>query len=445
MRSRVASSLCAILGATTVALAQPAAGTSTSSTPPRFTPGVAHAAATSQKTPARVSFAEAILRAKTQAVASVVAGEEVRRAEALLGQARSGSLPLLTAQGTLTHLGYSSQSASQNQRVVTGTLSVPIFAPSRWASWAHASEQVDVSRDGHADIVRSTVLTTARSYLAILAQKRLVDVSLSAREIAKARYDFAHARRTGGIGNTVDEARAEQQLATAEAQLASSQVGLARAREALGIVTGSEGPLDAGDEPAFEGSLAPEAVAGTEAQRADVRLARSREAAARHVARDSWLDWLPVLTATGQAFYNHPNRPYTAQAQESGWQVQFVLTLPVFEGLLRVSQKSERDAIARESRAALDGTLRQARADVRIAFEAVARQEVALDATRKAADRARSVLDLTNKAYRAGARNDLDVSTAQQQSRDADLQAVIAEDAVRQARLDLLASLGQFP
>ena len=62
-----------------------------------------------------------------------------------------------------------------------------------------------------------------------------------------------------------------------------------------------------------------------------------------------------------------------------------------------------------------------------------------------ASDRARRVFELASEAYRAGATNELDVTTAQQQSRDADLAAAIAEDAVRQARLDLLAAVGQFP
>jgi outer membrane protein TolC len=72
-------------------------------------------------------------------------------------------------------------------------------------------------------------------------------------------------------------------------------------------------------------------------------------------------------------------------------------------------------------------------------------RELQAQSARLGAERARSVLQLTTEAYRAGATNDLDVTTAQQQSRDADLAAVIAEDGVRQARLDLLSAIGQFP
>lgn len=215
---------------------------------------------------------------------------------------------------------------------------------------------------------------------------------------------------------------------------------MVRAEEALGVLTGSPGPLDATQEPDFRPDVS--LAADVEARRLDVKAAEARRLAAEHVRRDSWLDWLPTLVATAQPFYNAPP---TITAPRTGWQVQFLLSLPLFEGGLRVGQLREREALEREARVALDGTLLQARSDVRVGLVEVARQEVALQSARLAAERARLVLQLTTEAYRAGATNDLDVTTAQQQSRDADLQAVIAEDAVRQARLDLLAGTGQFP
>ena len=58
---------------------------------------------------------------------------------------------------------------------------------------------------------------------------------------------------------------------------------------------------------------------------------------------------------------------------------------------------------------------------------------------------AREALDLANRAYRAGATSNIEVIDAERRARDADTAAVIAEDNVRQARLDLLAAAGQFP
>ncbi|GEJ55814.1 TolC family protein [Anaeromyxobacter diazotrophicus] len=422
-----------------------ATSTATSTAAPTST---ATETATSTAYPAEpVTFDDAVRRAGARSPQALIAAQELRRAGALLTQTRAAALPFLGANASYTRLDAARRTAGSTAPLVARdslnanlSLQLPLLAPSRWSVWAHAAEQVEVARASEADVRRQVVLATARAYLSALAQKRVVEVSRSARDIARARFDFARARRVGGIGNAVDELRAEQQLAASEVQLANGEVGVVRAQEALGVLTGSPGPLDAAQEPDFHAD--PAQARDAEARRLDARAAEARRAAAEHVRRDSWLDWLPTLTATAQPFYNDPA---TVTAPRTGWQVQFLLSLPLFEGGLRVGQLREREALEREAQVSLEGTLLQVRSDVRVALAEVARQEAALESARRAADRARSVLQLTTEAYRAGASNDLDVTTAQQQSRDADLQAVIAEDAVRQARLDLLAGSGQFP
>jgi outer membrane protein TolC len=399
----------------------------------------------------RVPFQEAVRRASIQAVSNVIAADEIRRAQAVLVQVRASSLPQLFGGATYTYLDGARLTASPTgpiTLVAQGTFnsaltaSLPVLQPTRWANWSHASDNIDVARANEADVRRLVGLTTARAYLEIVNQKRLLEVSKSSREIAKARFDFAHARRVGGIGNAVDELRAEQQLATTEVQISLTEVNLVRAQEALGVIVGAIGPLDAAEEPDFDVQQGAAGVPEADARRTDVKLARSRTTAAEHVSRDTWVEWLPTLVANAQAFYNDPA---TVTSPRTGWQVQFVLSLPIFEGFLRVGLKDEREALADESRASLDATLKQVRSDVRVAIEEVRRQEVALAQARLAADRARGALKLVIESYRAGATNDLDVSTAQQQSRDADLAAVIAEDRVRQGRLDLVTAVGQFP
>jgi outer membrane protein TolC len=408
---------------------------------------LAAAAGVSAQPPEPVAFAEAVRLASTQATTVLVAADEIRRSEALLTEVRAASLPFLGGTATYTRLDSARGPAAaplvaRDALNTSATLQLPLVAPSRWVSWSHASEQVGVARAGEADVRRGAALTAARAYLTILAQKRVIEVSRSAREIARARFEFARARRAGGVGTAVEELRAEQQVATAEVQLAGGEVGLVRAQEALGIVTGSPGPLDAVEEPAFQPAAEPEAIAAAESRRLDVQAARARSTAAHNVARDTWVEWLPTLLANAQVFYNDPAATTTPR---TGWLVQFVLSVPIFEGGLRLGLQEERNALADEARLGLEGVLKQVRSEVRLGLDEVRRREGALAQARLAADRAGSVLALTIQAYRAGAANDLDVSTSQQQARDADLAAVIAEDAVRQARLDLVTALGQFP
>ncbi len=399
--------------------------------------------------PEAIEFDEAIRRAGRYAPPAAIAAEEVRRAEGLLVQARSGSLPLVVATGIYTRLDANRESGGRiiaNADQWNGGISftVPIVVPSRWYQWSHASDAVAVARASEQDVRRTVTLLAARAYLAILAQKRAIDVSRRAVDTAGAHFDYARTRREGGVGNALDEARSDQQLATAQAQLEGAIAGLVRAQEALGIATGADRPLDARGEPDLRlAGVSPEvALREAESNRADLRAARQRADAARRVARDSWADWLPSLSVVGLPFIQDPP---TLTSPANGWQAQLVLTVPIFEGGLRVGQARERDALDAEAATQLVGLTQQARSDVRTAFQTLQHAEAALEQSRRGAARAQTALAIVTEAYRAGATTSLDVTDAEQRARDADTGAVIAEDAVRQARLDLLAATGRFP
>jgi outer membrane protein TolC len=89
--------------------------------------------------------------------------------------------------------------------------------------------------------------------------------------------------------------------------------------------------------------------------------------------------------------------------------------------------------------------VRQARSDVRLAFESVKRAEASLAAAGNAARLAKSALELATLAYRAGATTNIEVVDAERRARDAETAAAVAEDNARQARVDLLAATGRFP
>jgi outer membrane protein len=411
-----------------------------------------------------VDFDQAVQRAVEHSTSAAVAVQEVARTDALLWEARSGSLPLLSANATYTRIDHERRGTalvptgnpSDPVRSIdtrTGALqqnnenlavSAPLLAPSRWFQWSHASDQLDVSRASQRDVRRVVSLTAARAYLTIIAQKRAIEVSRRAVDTAARHAEYAHTRRAGGVGNALDEARADQQLATAQAQLENAVAGLARAQEALGIATGAAGPLDARGEPDLGGGPASveEGSRAAEEMRTDVRLARERSAAAHRVARDSWGDWAPTLTLNAQVYRQDPP---TSALPAHGWQAQLALNFPFFEGGLRVGQLRERQALEREARLQLEGTVLQARADVRTAYSNLEHAQNGLEQNRRAADRANAALSIVEKAFRAGATTSLDVTDAERTARDADSAAVVAEDGVRQARLDLLAATGKFP
>jgi outer membrane protein TolC len=396
----------------------------------------------------KLTFSQAIQRALARSTNVVVATEEIRRAEARIREARAASLPTITGTGIYTRLDAERQFsgrtiASVDQLSANVTLSVPIIVPQRWAQWSHASSDAKVAGVSAEDVRRQTAVTTARAYLTVISQKRVVDINERAIKTSKAHYDFAHTRLLGGVGNRVDDVRAEQEMVSDQSQLEAAYVGLARAREALGVLLGDAGPIDVTDEVSIA-DAPPLANALDEAatRRADVKASKERLDAADQVKKDSYTDYLPFLIGTFQPFYQNPA---TLTQPTTGWQAQLILTIPFYDGGLRYGLSSERESLSAEARAQYEALIRQAKSDVRVSFEAVKRSEASLLAAVNAARLAKDALDLANVAYRAGATTNIEVIDAESRARQAATAAVIAEDTARQARIDLLAASGRFP
>jgi outer membrane protein TolC len=245
------------------------------------------------------------------------------------------------------------------------------------------------------------------------------------------------------VGNRVDDVRAEQQVAATQATLENSYTSLALAREALGVLLGEQGPLDAAEDfsfpaaPGFE-----EALDEASTKRPDVVASRQRFDAAEQVRKDSYTDYLPFLVGIFQPAYQSPasfTQPQTA------WQAQLLLTVPIYDGGLRYGLGAERESLSAEARAQYESLVRLARADVRVAFESVKHAEASFAAAANAAKLAHGALDLATIAYRAGATTNIEVIDAERAAHQADTAAAVAEDLAAQARIDLLNASGRFP
>ena len=397
---------------------------------------------------ARDTFDGAVRRALDRNPTVAVAVQEIRRAEALVGEVRSASLPTLVGSGAYTLLDGDRKFganviAAANSVSLSVTLAVPLISPKSWTQWSHARENVTVSARAADDVRRLLAVTVGHAYLTVISQKRIIEADLHARDADRIHYDFAYARRVGGVGNRIDEVRAAQEVASDVAELEAARAGLAKAREALGVLVGSDAPLDAADEPEIKIPASLDAALSDAAvRRADVKAAEVRLRAAHHVERDDWADYMPLLTGVFQPFYQNPP---TLLDPLTGWQAQLVLTLPLYDGGLRYGLAGERAALTAEAKASLESAFRQARSDVRAAFESLRRADQGLAAARTAARLAHEGLDLATLAYRAGATSNLEVIDAERRARDADTAVAVAEDSARQARLDLLAGSGRFP
>ena len=365
------------------------------------------------------------------------------RAMAQIEQARAPALPTLSVNATGTQLD---ADRVLNGRVISAatqinanvTLGVPLVAANRWAQWKRTSVAADAVGKGADDVRRQVALSCARAWLAVLGQQRVVAAAKLSVDTATHHLEYAKQRRAAQIGNELDELRADQELALAQQQLANASGTLIRLQEALGVIVGVDDALSAIDE---EPMLSADAPAKVE-DRTDVAAAVARLDSAKVATSWDWADYLPLLTAIVQPGYQNPP---TLTIPLTNFQAQLVLSIPLYDGGLRYGQQKERRANQAQAEALLEQTRRQASSEVRGALGLVTEADRALAAARQSATQANRVLKLSEDAFRAGASTNIEVIDAERRARDAATQVALAEDAARQARLELLAAGGAFP
>ena len=408
--------------------------------------GVATASAQTPSAPKRVAtkveFNEAIERAVANNPTVQVASTSIARAEALLQLSRAATLPTASVSFSNATLdsarGFGgSVTQPQNQSTFSGNVSVPVLQASRWAAVNQARDQIEVAKASTTDVQRQIAVATAQAYLAVIAQKRQLDVVDRALANANAHLDYARKRLQSGAGTRLNELRAQQEVTSNIARVETAQLAVRRAQEALGALLASGGPVDVGAEPVFE------VPASTDiANRTDVRLQQMTIKAAERVIADSRRDWLPTGNLSlDPAFVT----PAGAFSPSRTWRLTLSFTQPLYEGGQRKAALAQRQVALNTAKFSLAAIENQANADVRLAQVSVDSYQKIASSSRLSADQANEVLKITNAAFELGATTNLEVIDAQRSARDAEATAVVADDAVRQARLLLLVALGKFP
>jgi outer membrane protein TolC len=402
------------------------------------------AASMSMATPTigQVTFDEAVQRAIEKNPTVAQAATSIARAEALLQQARAATLPTVSASFSNTTLdserGFSgSVTQPQNQSAFGANVTVPVLAAARWAAAGQAKDQIAVATASAADVRKQIGVAAGQAYLAVIAQKRQLDVAERALTSANDHLDYATKRLQAGAGTRLNELRANQEVTGDMARLDAARLALRRAQEALGTLLVADGPLDASEEPVFE---APSTLDLT--LRTDLRLQQSLITAAEHVLADSKRDWYPTANLSFDPSYITPSGLFQPSKT---WRLTFSLVQPIYEGGQRKALNAQRQVALNAARLGLAAVENQAKSDVRLAQISVDSYTKIAGSARRSAEQAAEVLKITTDAFGLGATTNLEVIDAQRSLRDAEAAAVIADDNVRQAKLLLLVALGHFP
>jgi len=396
---------------------------------------------------ARVTLHDAVARALTRNPTYATALLEARRADAVVRETKAAWLPTVYSYGGVNHLDGNRIEGgnlvlAQNEVAANVTVTVPLVMTRQWLTTAESRMGADAVRATSADVRRLVAYSTGQAYLAVYAQKLVIEVDEIARDTARRHAAYAHQRYAGGVGNSIDEVRAVQQAATDDTLVQQAYALLVSDEEALGIVAGADGPLETAEEPILAEPPGLQEALALAAGRPDVHALDLRSQAARKTVDDDWSDYAPSLVGVAQPFYQSPATPTLPLGDYS---LELLLTMPLYDGGLRYGQHRERAAVRDEASVAYDAGLRQARSEVRTASEALRRADDALRSSRDPAQLASRALDLANTAYRAGATTNIEVIDAERQARDAATQAEMAADSARQARLTMLVAADRFP
>ncbi len=276
------------------------------------------------------------------------------------------------------------------------------------------------------------------------AVEEMVIASERALELAAEHARSAERRVSAGVAAPLDALRARTEQVRREGDLVRARAELERARLALGILLGRDGPVRvAVPDPAPAAAQEPAALAaGALERRPELRAQREQVAAAEDQVRAGWARLAPQLSATGSAFAS--DVPYPT-GEKDGWRATVDLTWPIFDGGLREARR-------RQARAQLAGA-RAGEEAQRLAIHqevadgerdlVVARERLRLAETQRglASDAAGSA----RRSFEAGIASSLDVVDANDRLYQADVGLADARARLAQAAVGLDRALGREP
>jgi len=368
----------------------------------------------------------------------------VQQARAIARVARSELMPSLDFNPSWTRQRISPNQVPSFGNLTANTFSVPLDLSYEVDLWGRVRRSFESARaEAQASLADfySVLLTlhsdVAQNYFALRASDAEVATVASTVDLRKEQVKLVRSRFEGGIGNELDVARAETELATTEAEAASLGQRRTELENALAILAGS-------NAAAFRvppstatnwNPRPPDIPAGLPAEllerRPDVAQAERSLAAANARIGVAKAAFFPVITLTASGGYLSGELENLFEWESRVWSIGPSVSLPIFAG-------GRNRANYRRSQAAFDEAVARYRQQVLVAFADVENSLSGIrhladqsDAQQHAVAQARRAADLATQRYRSGIVAYIEVIDA---SRDA-LQAERANDQLAGQRL----------
>ena len=374
---------------------------------------------------------ESMASRANQALKAAVARVEQARATARV--ARSDLLPYLSFDPSFNRQRYSPNAEPSYGPLTASTWQTPLdlsYEIDLWGRVRRGFESARADAQGSLAAYDNVLLTlqadVAQNYFRLQALDAEIATVSGTVGLRKEQVRLVRSRFQGGIGNDLDIARAETELATTEAEAAALAQSRAELENAIAILEGRN-PSAFHLAAVVAGNWnppSPEIPAGLPAdlleRRPDVAQAERQLASANARIGVAKAAFFPVLTLTGSGGYLSADVDTLFNWSSRTWSIGPSLSLPIFAG-------GRNRANYQRSKAAFEESVANYRQQVLVAFGEV---EDSLSGIRHLADQAsaqqravtnaRRAADLATDRYRSGIVSYIEVVDAEREALQAE-------------------------
>lgn len=293
---------------------------------------------------------------------------------------------------------------------------------------------------------RTLLLGLANQIVAVVTAEREADINRVGLRVALEQLEITRRKEALGAANGLDVVRAQQNAANARATLVSGDESLREAREALGLALGV--PEETGVAPDLNvQGLADSALETCRPvaqidERADIAAARVQLEVAKRNLQNVWYTFLPTVTAVSNL---NASSPPPSGYPNPTWNVQGVLEVPIWDGGTRYGNLRNARAAADIAAQQLDALRKQAVIQVQQAERQLVVAESSDRVAREQRDLAARNDTMTQVAYMAGQGTSLELVTASEAHRQAEINLALQDFDVVKARILALLALATCP
>jgi multidrug efflux pump len=357
----------------------------------------------------------------------------VDQARATARVARSDLLPSLYFNPSYNRQRYSPNESPSFGSITANTWQTPLDLSYEIDLWGRVRRGFESARaDAQASLAAfGNVLLTlqsdvAQDYFRLQALDAEIATVSGTIDLRKEQVRLVRSRFTGGIGNDLDIARAETELATTEAEAASLAQSRAELENAISILAGRN-PAEfhlAASVPGNWNPPSPEIPAGLPAdlleRRPDVAQAERQLASANARIGVAKAAFFPVLTLTGSGGYLSADVDTLFNWSSHTWSIGPSLSLPIFAGGRNKAGYQRSKFVFEESVANYRQQVLVAFGEVEDSLSGIRHLADQASAQQRAVTNARRAADLATDRYRSGIVSYIEVVDAEREALQAE-------------------------